>query len=184
MLEGQHSGGYPSLPLLSGIAAADGLQMAVAVAIFNRLCSIFSSFPIAGTNMKSKLAILGLAMTSLVLVDQAQAQTLDNVLRGINRIGLLIEQLDEDAKECQITETLVRDAFTYPASGGRLVIANDPISLPFMYMKITTLLHKQSQLCSSNVDMRLQVHQGVKLDASGRNIFGTIELWWFRWSMV
>jgi|SRR5215470_302564 len=164
MLEGQHSGGYPSLPLLSGIAAADDLQMAVAVAIFNRLCSIFSSFPIAGANMKSKLAIFGLAMTSLVLIDQALAQTLDNVLRGINRIGL-IEQLDEDAKECRITETLVRDAFMHPASGGRLVIANDPISLPFMYMKITTLFHKQSQLCSSNVDMRLQVHQGVKLDA-------------------
>jgi hypothetical protein len=116
--------------------------MATKVGIFNRgrraVVVSSLSFSTAGANMNLKLAVFGLAIASVVLGDQAQAQTYRNQLRGINQIGFLIENLDEDQKECQLTEALIRDAFMYPASGARFVV-NKTSNPPHMYFGITTL---------------------------------------------
>jgi hypothetical protein len=127
--------------------------------------------------MNLRLAVFGLAMTSVLLSEQAIAQTYGNQLRGINQISLLIEPLDEDQKECQLTEALIHDAFMYPASGARFVIVKEAIAVPKMYFNITTLFFRQNQVCFSNVDIRLQVHQEARLETSGRSILATILLW-------
>jgi hypothetical protein len=128
--------------------------------------------------MNSKPAVFALVIASLLLADKAQAQIYPiNDLRGINRIRLLVEKLNESHDECRITEALIRDAFMYPASGARFVVVNDILGVPFMYFNIATMWIKSDQRCFSHVDMRLQVNQNVKLEASGRTIFSTIELW-------
>jgi hypothetical protein len=60
------------------------------------------------------IAIFGLV---ILLSSQAQAQTVGNNLRGVNQFKLLFQPLDGEAKECQLTEALIHDAFMYPASG-------------------------------------------------------------------
>src|SRR5262249_50201094 len=101
--------------------------------------NIFSYwFSTGGANMNLKLAV-GLVIASLLLGDQAQAQTFGNQLRGINQISLRIEPLDEDNKECQVTEALIRDAFMFPASGARFGV-QEKFALPPMYFNIMTLL--------------------------------------------
>jgi hypothetical protein len=123
----------------------------------------------------------GLLTASILLAEQAQAQMSGNQLRGIDQITLVFEQLDEDQKECQITEALIRESFMYPASGARFVVKETmpgvPHGFPFIHFNITTLSSRQNQACLSNRDMRLRAIQDVKLVASGRNIFGVIQLW-------
>ena len=126
--------------------------------------------------MKPKLVVFGFFVACLLLDGQAQAQTYRNQLRGINQIGLLVEPLDDDQKECGLTEALIRDAFMYPASGARFVV-KEVVGVPHMYFNITTLFFRQNQVCFSNIDVRLRVFQEMKLEASGRNILATIQLW-------
>jgi len=136
--------------------------------------------------MKPNLAVFGLFIGGLLLSSQAQAQTDDNRLRGINQFNLMIQALQasgEDWKECQITVPLIRDAFMFPTSGARFVvnerldIQDQKFRAPFMYIDVGT---RSDQLCVSPIDMRLLVGQEVKLEASGRNILAPILLWTFR----
>lgn len=126
--------------------------------------------------MNLKRAVFGLLMGSFLFADQAQAQTYRNQLRAINQISYLLEPLDEDQKECQLTEALIRDAFMFPASSARFVV-QEQLGLPAFYINVTTLLFKRNDVCFSNIDMRLRVFQEMKLETSGRSIFATILLW-------
>ena len=125
--------------------------------------------------MNLKLAVFGVVIASLLFADQAQAQTLGNKLRGINQISLLIEQLDDATKACQITDALIQSAFMYPASGARFVVVKTSINVPNMYFNIVTV--RPNQICVSNIDMLLYVDQEVKLKASNRDIYAVIQLW-------
>jgi hypothetical protein len=128
--------------------------------------------------MKLKLAVFWLAMASLLLPNRVQAQTaFAGNLRGINQIDLLIEVLSENAKACQITDALIHDAFMHPASSARFTMKEGHDRLPFMYFNITTLFDKPNELCVSNISMHLHVHQDVKLEATGRSVFTTVQLW-------
>jgi hypothetical protein len=126
--------------------------------------------------MNWKLAAFGIVIASILLAEQAQPQPQPSraKLRGINQIGLTVEVLSEVAKECRISEALIRDAFMYPASSARFAVKEN-VLLPYMYFNIITL--KPVQLCASAIDMSFRVSQGVKLEASGQFIFATIELW-------
>jgi len=131
--------------------------------------------------MNLKLAVFGLAMTSLLLLllpNRVHAQTaFAGNLRGINQIDLLIEVLSENAKACQITDALIHDAFMNPANGARFAMKEGQDPFPFMYFNITTLFDRLNELCVSNISMHLQVHQDVKLEATGRSVFTTVQLW-------
>ena len=126
-----------------------------------------------GRNMSRKLVVLVIA--GLLLAGQAQAQTRGNQLSGINEISLLIEDLDDTAKDCRITQDLVRDAFMYPVSSARFVVKEQ--ADPRMYLNITTLTANQRQLCISNLRMEFGLYEYVTPRASGRRIFALIELW-------
>jgi len=132
----------------------------------------------AGANMNLKLAVFGLAMASLLLPNRVHAQTaFAGNLRGINQIDLLVEVLSENAKACQITDALIHDAFMYPASSARFAMKEGHDRSPFMYFNITTLFNKLNELCVSYISMHLQIHQDVKLEATGRSVFTTVQLW-------
>jgi len=127
-------------------------------------------------NMSRKLFVL--VIGGLLLAGQAQAQTRDNELTGIKDINLLIEGFSDNAKECQMTEELIRDAVMNTTSRARFVMneKNKPLA-PTMYFNVTTLLLNQRELCVSNVRMQLWVYQTVPLRASGQSIIAKIELW-------
>jgi len=130
--------------------------------------------------MNSKLAVFGIVIASLLLGEQAQAQTRGNSLRGINQIDLVIPALNKSSEECQITEALIRDAFMYTASGARFSLIRDSqfqFFVPFFYFNTMTLSFKPDQLCVSAIEMRLRVTQQVELKASGQSILARIELW-------
>src|SRR4051794_18019838 len=79
-----------------------------------------------GANMNLKVLVFGIVIASILLAEQAQAQTRGNQLRGINQMRLVVDPPVTYGRECQITETLVRDAFMFPASGARFVVKDTP----------------------------------------------------------
>jgi hypothetical protein len=87
--------------------------------------------------------------------------------------------------QCGIDETLVREAFMYPASAARFHIVKqiDERTLEQQgfpagnfIIKITTLQENATQ-CFSTVDASVVTFQSVKLEFSGLEEFGNIELW-------
>ena len=124
------------------------------------------------------VGVCGFVLLGLLFNNRAQAQTTSNRLSGVNEISFLIEDHDDNAKECRITEDVIRDAFKYPMNGARFAVKERPVlDVPYMYISIPTLFFKQRQHCVSHILMQLGVPQGVILTASGRTVFAKVELW-------
>jgi hypothetical protein len=62
-----------------------------------------------------------LAIVVVVIVSisqQCEAQTRNNLLRGLSEIEILIEGLDSQSTECGLTEASIRAAVVPPELGG------------------------------------------------------------------
>jgi S1-C subfamily serine protease len=120
--------------------------------------------------------ILWIVVLPLAFIDIAAAQTRDQVLRGLSRIELVIENLGQDSKACGITVDDIRAAFLYPVSSSSLHIVKKSAS-PYVYLNINTIRSGGTQVCFSSVKMQVLAHQEIELEFSGRQAFPDIVLW-------
>jgi hypothetical protein len=105
----------------------------------------------------------------------SEAQTHGNALRGLVKIQILIEDLNNSSLECGLTEALIRNAVLYPISAASIVVTEfAPVAL---YVNANSLFPGSEQICVTNIYMRAETMQNVILDYSGRTVFSNVELW-------
>lgn len=97
-----------------------------------------------------RLVSRGLVAAILVLGASAHAQ----YLQGAAPPSILIEKLDEDARQCGITEDLLDAAVRLPFASANLRI-NDSALTPYVYVNVN-VLRLSSGLCVANVAMDLK----------------------------
>jgi len=66
-------------------------------------------------------------------------QTPDNILHGLGRIDVTIEDLNEQAKACRINETTILDSIRYYLSSSRLIIDDKKVGDANLYVTSTRL---------------------------------------------
>jgi S1-C subfamily serine protease len=106
---------------------------------------------------------------------QAHAQTLNHLLQGLSRVDLVIDDLDEQDKECGLTKSAVRTAVMYPLSSSRIEV--DQSADVVLYVAIGTLSFRADRLCVSHVKLQVLSVQSVMLSFSDLQTRAEVELW-------
>jgi hypothetical protein len=136
---------------------------------------------------RRKILALACLLTSVTWAEcWAQATFRDtqrSILRGIKSISLRVS-LDGDAQRCGITESLIHDAFMFPASSSKIRVSND--AWPKFVVYVATLNPRQpAGGCSSHVTVEVVNYQDVKLDYAGEDkppVRVKVTLWEHSWS--
>jgi hypothetical protein len=103
-------------------------------------------------------------------------------LKGLTHLGLLIEDLDQDAQWCGVTRDLIRDAIAYTISSSKLKLSDDNGSGPKIYVRVGALVQRQPVQCLSDVKLDVVNFQRVQLDYTDEPPrFVTIQLWHDDW---
>jgi hypothetical protein len=120
-----------------------------------------------------RLLVIVLAVT-VSMSRECDAQTRNNLLRGVTKIQLLIEELDTQGKECGLTQDSLRTSVLYPLSSAKIevVSAADVI----FYLGVDSLYLKGDQLCFSSINVEAFTLQNVSL-FSGEQKQAEIQLW-------
>jgi hypothetical protein len=106
-------------------------------------------------------------------------------LKGLTHLGLLIEELDQDAQRCGVTRDLIRDAIAYTISSSKLKFSDDNGSGPEIYVHVGALVQQQPAQCLSEVSLDVVNIQRVQLDYTDEpSRFVTIQLWHDVWLQV
>ena len=120
----------------------------------------------------------------LCVVGGAVAQQREE-LKGLAHLGLLVEELDQDAQRCGITRSLIRDAIAYAISSSKLKFSDDNGSGPKIYVRVGALVQRQPVQCLSDVSLDVVNFQRVQLDYTDEPPrFVTIQLWHDDWLEV
>ena len=130
------------------------------------------------TNFLHWVGRLASALTALALINVAttHAQKPAHQLRGLTELKLRIEILDKDATTCGINDSLVRNAFMYPARGAGLNVVTEPSAgAPVFHINIITT--RDRDLCVSSVQVRVYNYQRVKLEYQEYETFAEVTLW-------
>jgi hypothetical protein len=118
------------------------------------------------------------AITCLISLSlRAEAQTPDNLLRGLSQIHLTIENLDDNDTACGLTKALIRNAVLYPASFTKFQITDARTSPVGLYVNVVSLFFKSDYLCVTHITMQAYSNQTLTLDFSHREAFAAVELW-------
>jgi hypothetical protein len=107
---------------------------------------------------------------------QAYAQTPSNTLRGVSKIQILIEDMNQADSKCGLTREAIQAVVMYPLSSTKIQI--DVLAPVTLYLNISTLYSDQDQLCFSNVQIDANSMQRVKFDFSGAVNFAKVNLWY------
>jgi hypothetical protein len=121
-----------------------------------------------------RLAVIA-ATAAMLIADQSQAQTTDNLLRGLSKIKLVIERLEADDRVCGLTEEALRAAAMFPLSSAKVEVT--PAAPAYLYVNLLTLYLAPVDLCVSNIQMQVLSYQSVTLDFSGEEKLAVVELW-------
>jgi hypothetical protein len=103
------------------------------------------------------------------------AQTYDGNLKGLKLIKPLVEDLDEGARACGVTEELIRDGFMYPVSSSNLQISDTNSDAATFYIQLTTLRMRFG--CVSAINIKVYVYQFLKPPFSDDAKLFKVELW-------
>lgn len=120
------------------------------------------------------------ALTCLLLLSlRGEAQTIEqHILRGLTKVHVLIEYLDDDAIKCALTRDLMRNAVLYPVSSAKIQVITPPANAStVLYVDTDSLFLKPSQSCVTSVQMKVISFQSVTLDFSPRKLVYEISLW-------
>ena len=115
-------------------------------------------------------------LAAMILIShQACAQSQFNMLRGVSKIKILIEDMNgADYKKCGLTQEGVRAAIMYPLSSSKIQIV-DTAPYVTLYVNIGTL---DNGVCSSSIQIDVNNFQPVKLEFSGDTKFAKVMLWY------
>jgi hypothetical protein len=122
------------------------------------------------------MRILLLAACSFLLsATLGHAQPESDSLQGIVKIKLLVEQPDDTARACGVTEELITAAFMNPASSSALRVTNDALD-PFFYVQVNAIDLKNGA-CVSDVTLQLLHRQFIRPDFSTDPRYVTTVYW-------
>jgi hypothetical protein len=121
-----------------------------------------------------RLAVI-VASAMILMTNQSQAQTRNNLLRGLSEIEVLIEELDAKDKECGLTKEALRASVMYPLSSSKLKVV--PFIDVIFYLGVDSLYLREDQLCFSNVRLSAYAIQHVTLEFSGDIKIAEVTLW-------
>ena len=127
-----------------------------------------------------RIILLASAVCLFGSTNNGRAQVFDPALRGLTKLSLSVEQLNEDSQFCGITKTLIENAFTYPASAAKFEIVSDA-HVPMALIVVTTL---QSPLrrCISSIRFQVRATTMVRLDyAVASQVPGRVLIWEDGW---
>jgi hypothetical protein len=97
-------------------------------------------------------------------------------LQGVTSVSLLIEELSSGAVPCGVYSRDISDAFKFPVSGSRLVIAPQSDSDALTYYVNVQTVH-QSDRCISYIRMDVYTNQYVSVRPGSPKVLATIVLW-------
>ena len=104
------------------------------------------------------------------------AQTSEHSLRGLARIMLVLEHLDDDSIKCGLTRDLIRSAVLYPISSAKFQVTDDVV-LEMLYVNTLSKFYESLQMCVTYIEIRAESTDEVILKFSGRKVFSAIQLW-------
>lgn len=121
-----------------------------------------------GRNMITAAALFAL----LAIAPEAGAQTIDNSLRGVTKLDVLVEQLDGDSAACGITESGLERAVDRGAKGAGFTLDGYDYTL---YVRVNTLPRNGD--CFSSVDMEAYYYGEIVMPNFPRGNHAEIVLW-------
>jgi hypothetical protein len=125
------------------------------------------------------LSLLALSCAIALNLSSAQAEPNGN-LRGLKKVYMLIENVDEDARHCGLTKEMLRSAAMYPLSSSALQIVSDLSSrVPTYYIQTGTLF--ESGRCYSTINLLVYSLQREKLDFENIETFLPVAIWKTGW---
>lgn len=129
---------------------------------------IHNNRKVRGTFMRRLLFVILLLTGSTGLASGADVSI---ALRGIKQVELVIEDLDQAARSCGVTEDRIHDAFMYPASSARFRVLEKrgTPSDPAFYIAVTTVT--SSGVCASSIEVRLYYDLLVTIPSSGSPVW-------------
>lgn len=102
----------------------------------------------------------------------AGAQTIDNSLRGVTSMDVLIEKLDSDSAACGISEDALTRSVTQGAQGAAFTLDGYDYTL---YVRVNTLPRNGD--CFSSVDMEAYYYGAVAMPNFPKGNNAEIVLW-------
>ena len=122
------------------------------------------------------MRILWLVVCSFLLsTGLVHAQLGPESLKGLIKIKLLVEPLDDTARACGVTEELITAAFMDPARSSALRVTNDAVD-PFFYVQVNAIDLKNG-MCVSDVTLQLLHRQLIRPDFSADPRYVTTIYW-------
>jgi hypothetical protein len=115
------------------------------------------------------------ATASILIACQSQAQTRNNLLRGLSKVELVIEDLTDHDKVCGLTTQALRAAVMFRISSTKIEVG--PISNVVFYVNALTSYLDSIDFCISNLDIEVYAYQTVTLDFSGEEKRAHVRLW-------
>ncbi len=108
---------------------------------------------------------------------RAEGQTVDNALRGLKSLRVMVEELDGDDAQCGVDERSVRSWVLYPVTSTPLQITDDRFAPATLWVNLTSLYFQGNGLCVYAYVLRLRSFQKVVLEATGQNRYAGVVLW-------
>lgn len=102
-------------------------------------------------------------------------------LNGVRSVGILVEEVDQDAASCGISKDGIDAAIRIPISNSRLVISNSPPGVPYVYAQVTVLKLGNGGCVGS---IPLELNRFVWLAPGARQLESQIAAVWGRSSVV
>jgi hypothetical protein len=117
------------------------------------------------------------AITYLLMLSfQCEAQTLNHALRGLAKINVLVEDLDDEDIKCGLTNDLIRDAVLYPTNSAKIRVTNEHVS-EWLYVNTLSFFSEAAQYCVTTVVMEARSLEEEMLTFSRRKVHSEIVLW-------
>lgn len=120
-----------------------------------------------------------LALSLALTVRPCLSQTDEKLLKGAHSVGILVEELHQDAIDCNLSRGLIEKAAKYPFSSARFKLV-EPLAeadhITF-YIAVNTLYFPNVDGCVSALSLSAYYYQNIKLEFSDRHAFVKVILW-------
>ena len=127
----------------------------------------------------ARLVAVG-AVVGGMLAGATPARAQDATLRGlvgISSVSIIVEQLEDDAVRCNVSESGIDAAIRLPLDASRLRI--EPNTTPYVYARVN-VLPLASGLCVASIDVSLK--RILAIPATNQLVFGAMV--WERGSLA
>jgi len=116
----------------------------------------------------------GVLLFAILSQFDSAAMASDGTLTGLKKITILVEDLDNDSRQCGVEESGIKSAFMYPISQSRIeFIKPEPVNsekVAIFYVQIGTLRLSRTNGCVSSLLTEVLTFQRVNLEVTQRSV--------------